>query len=148
MPTMLGPPYSVLWRGRYPHMLPEDIPIWNRRLDLDAHLFERVFYDVRLGGVLDPDPTHPEKMREMYYNVTAKRIDVLAELKDEIWIIEVASKPGLRALGQLMTYVGLWYDDPKINKKAVGVLVAQAIDSDLRRSLEIYGMRSRLFDIS
>ena len=148
MPTMLGEPYSVLWRGRYPHMLPEDIPVWNMALDRDAHLFERVFYDVRLGGVVDSDPAHSEKMREMYYNVTAKRIDVLAELKDELWIIEVATKPGLRAVGQLMTYVALWYDDPKINKKAVGVLVAHAIDADLARSLEIYGMRPRLFDVS
>lgn len=141
---MLGEPYSPLWRGRYPHMLAEDIPIWNRFLDLDATLFERVFYDVRVGGILDPDPAHSEKMREMYFNVTAKRIDALAELKNELWIVEVAGKPGLRAVGQLATYGALWLADPKIAKPAFMVLVAQAIDEDLRRALWVYGMRTRL----
>lgn len=146
MPTMLGDPYSPLWRGSYPHMLPEDRPIWNMALDRDAHLFERLYYDVRVGGIWPDGPAYSEKDKLMYFNVTAKRIDAVAELKDEVWIIEVAVKPGLRATGQLMTYMALWFDDPKINKKAVGVLVAMAIDSDLQRTLDIYGMRARLFD--
>jgi len=144
MPTMLGEPYSPLWRGSYPHMLAEDRPVWDRFLAENATLFDRVYYDVRLGGIWSTDPAYTEQMRLMYYNVSAKRIDALGELKKEIWIIEVAAKPGLRALGQLQTYMALWWEDPKINKPAVGILVAQAIDDDLKRSLEFYGMRTRL----
>lgn len=147
MPTLLGDPYSPLWRGRYPHMLHDDIPIWNRALDRDAHLFQRIYYDVRLGGVMTNQPGTDRKFRDMFFSVTAKRIDALAELENEIWIIEVAVRPGLRAVGQLMTYVALWFDDPKISKPAFGVLVANAVDADLQRTLDIYGMRSRLFDI-
>lgn len=146
MPTTLGEPFSPLWRGRYPAMLTEDVPVWNRFLDKNAHLFERIYYNVRLGGVILPETQADKVAREMYYNVTAKRIDALAELKEEVWIIEVATNPGLRATGQLMTYMALWFEDPKINKKAIGVLVSQQIDADLRRALEFNGMRQVVAD--
>ena len=113
-------------------------------MDHYSTLFQRLFYDVRVGGVWPTDPTLPYKMQEMYYNVTAKRIDVVAELTNEVWIVEVAHQPGLRAVGQLMSYVALWYDNPGLSKPAVGVLVARSIDSDLARALEIYGLRARL----
>jgi len=146
MPTDLGPQYSPLWRGKYPHMLVEDLPIWDRFLSLNAALFQRIYYDVRLGGVLEVPLEAANAMQRMYYDVTAKRIDALAELEKEIWIVEVSAKPGLRAVGQLQTYMALWWEDPKIKKPAVGMLIARAIDSDLKRALEFYGMRTRIVD--
>lgn len=141
MPTKLGEPVSPLWRGRYPAMLEEDVPVWDSFLVRNMHLFQRVYYNVRVGGIVSTEPGLDEKMREMFYSVSAKRIDAVAELKDEVWIIEVGFKPGLRAVGQLQVYFALWHDDPKINKPAKAVLVAMGIDSDLQRSLEIYGIK-------
>lgn len=124
-------------------MLEEDRPVWERFLNQHMALFERVYYDVRVGGVY-PGPEHgDEAVRKMFYNVSAKRIDALGELKDEIWIIEVALHPGLRATGQLLTYLALWLDDSKISKPAKAVLVATAVDDDLRRALEINGVLVR-----
>ena len=143
MPTKLGEPFSPLWRGRYPHMLKEDYPVWDAFLNQNLALFERIYYDVRIGGVLSTDPTIPEKDRKMFYDNTAKRIDVLAETKDELWIVEVATRPGLRAVGQLQTYLALWMEDPKILKTTKAVLVCQSIDADMERSLVFYGMYVR-----
>jgi hypothetical protein len=144
MPTTLGDEFSPLWRGKYPAMLPEDQPIWSKFLDQNHSLFEKIYYNVRLGGV-DPGPEQgDEKMRKAFYDVTAKRIDALCELKEEIWIVEVAFRPGLRATGQLLTYYALWLDDVKILKPAKMVLVANSIDDDLRRALEINGVLLRL----
>ena len=143
MPTELGPEYSPLWRGVYPHMLAEDIPIWNKFLTQNANLFERIYYDVRVGGVYPGPEYGDETMRKMYYQVTAKRIDALVELKDEVWIVEVATRPGLRATGQLITYLALWFDDPKIVKPAKAVLVVQTLDEDLEKALKTYGMLVR-----
>jgi len=143
MPTTLGQEYSPLWRGKYPHMLKEDYPVWEHFLDRNANLFERVFYDVRVGGVWENDPSLTEQDKKMFFDVTAKRIDVVGELKEETWIIEVASKPGLRATGQMLTYLALWLEDPKIIKPAKAVLVADAVDNDLKRALEIYGVLVR-----
>lgn len=144
MPTTLGEPFSPGWRGKYPAMLPEDQPIWTRFLDRNPNLFERIYYNVRLGGVY-PGPEHgDEKARLDYYQVTAKRIDALCELVGELWIVEVASRPGLRATGQLLTYQALWLDDIKIVKPLKLVLVCNSIDEDLRRAMEINGVLVRL----
>lgn len=144
MPTDLGSEFSPLWRGRYPNMLPEDVPIWDKFLDLNANLFKRIFYNVRVGGVVTTDQAQDRKMADMYFKVTAKRIDALCELEKELWLVEVAARPGLRAVGQLTSYVYLWNEDPKINKPLYGVLVGQDIDADLQKVLTFNGMRFRL----
>lgn len=144
MPTVIGEPCLPTWRGKYPHMLAEDVPIWNTFLDQYSSLFQRLFYDVRVGGLWPVGPNLDYKMQLMYFSTTAKRIDVVAELTNEVWIVEVAHSPGLRVVGQLMSYVALWYDNPGLSKPAVGVLVARSIDSDLARALQIYGLRVRL----
>lgn len=143
MPTDLGNQFSPLWRGSYPHMLPEDYPVWELFLDRNKALFDRIYYDVRIGGVYPGPEFGDEKMRKMFWQNTAKRIDALGEMKDEIWIIEVAATPGLRATGQLQTYMALWWEDPKIAKPAKAVLVCRSLDADLARSLEFYGVLLR-----
>lgn len=127
-------------------MLAEDYPVWESFLNTHATLFERVYYDVCVGGIMLDDKTVPQTILWSYYKSTAKRIDVLAELKDELWLIEVANVPGLRATGQLMSYMALWFQDPKIKKPIYGTLIANVIDDDLRTTLELYGMRARVRD--
>lgn len=82
-----------------------------------------------------------EGMKKFWYQSTAKRPDVIAEKKDEVWIIEVASSPYLRAVGQCLSYKFLWDQDPKINKPAIMVLLCYSLDSDLERILESYNVR-------
>ncbi len=79
-----------------------------------------------------------EAMKKMWYASTAKLIDAIGEKKNEIWIIEVASSPYLRAVGQCLSYLFLWNEDPKISKPAKMVLLCYFIDSDLERILEHY----------
>jgi hypothetical protein len=125
-------------------MLQEDYAVWESFLAQNASQFLRIYYDVRLGGVYPGPEYGDEKMRKSFYEVTAKRIDALGELENEIWIIEVASRPGLRATGQLLTYLALWFDDMKITKPVKAVLVANSVDDDLRRALQINGVLVRL----
>jgi hypothetical protein len=143
MPTELGEPYSPLWRGKYPHMLEEDRPVWTQFLIENPTLFERIYYDVCIGGVYPGPEYGDEKMRHMFYYNTAKRIDALGETKDEAWIIEVATRPGMRASGQLLNYFALWFEDPKIQKPAKMVLVCRSLDSDLERAMKINGVLVR-----
>ena len=144
MPTELGQPFQQSWRGRYPHMLAVDVPVWDLFLDRNPGFFKNIYYDVRVGGVY-PGPEHgDEVMRKMFYDNTAKRMDALGELEEEIWIIEVATRPGLRAIGQLQTYMALWWEDPKIPKIVKPVLVCQSIDADLEKAMGFYGVLLRL----
>ncbi len=122
-------------------MLPPDVPLWHLFLDRFASGFERFYYNVRVGG---PDMTKvdaDEAIKRCWYASTAKRIDVIGEMRREIWIIEVASSPYLRAVGQCLSYKFLWEEDPKIDKPAKMVLLCPFIDSDLRRILEHYKVK-------
>lgn len=142
MPTSLGRKYFVDWRGDPPHMLKEDVPVWYRFLDTWGHLFEALYYDVLLGGpTLTPTQEADPFWRGWRSNIS-KRADAIAALEDRVWIIEVATNPGLRAVGQLLVYHTLWMEDPKINLVEELVLVCESVDTDLLASAAQHGIRS------
>jgi hypothetical protein len=122
-------------------MLPADVPLWHLFLDHHAWEFDQFYYNVRVGGpdisTLDADLA----IAKMWYASTAKRIDAIAEKKNEIWIIEVASAPYIRAVGQCVTYPFLWNLDPKISKPVTMVLLCYYIDTDLERVLKHHKVR-------
>lgn len=131
MSTTLGKPFSIDWRGQPPHMLPQDIPVWWRFLSRYGSSFQNLYYDAYLGGVdLSPEDDK-DSMKRMWRASTAKRADAIAELEKEVWIIEVSDYPGMRAVGQLITYQTLWLEDPKIIKIERLCLVCSRIDTDI-----------------
>jgi len=131
MPTVLGPEYSTQWRGKPPHMLAPDIPIWYRFLEQRAADFINLYYDCLLGGPPSTPDNDKGPMDRMWRALTSKRADAIAETQSHVWLIEVASYPGMRSLGQLLTYHSLWNDDPKIAKPTRLVLVANELDPDI-----------------
>jgi len=141
MPTILGPKYSTDWRGKPPHMLAPDIPVWYRFLKEWAGHFNSLYYDCLLGGPAMAREESTDPMKRMWRALTSKRADAIAELENEVWLIEVSAYPGMRALGQLLTYHTLWVEDPKIDKPVIMVLVADQIDPDVRLSYRPYGVQ-------
>lgn len=121
-------------------MLKVDVPIWYRFLKKYGGPFLNLYYDCLLGGpFLDA-----EEMKDPYKRdwriINSKRADAIAELEHEVWIIEVAKEPGLRALGQVQVYRALWTRDPKIPKIEKVVLVADTINKDLLDAAGMYGV--------
>lgn len=140
MPTDLGRPYNLDWRGAPPHMLQQDHPVWYRFLDKWGFGFIKLYYDCLLGGpTLTPDQ-QKEPLLRMWRQLNSKRADAIAELDNELWIIEVAPNPGLRIIGQLMTYRALWLRDPKINKIERMILVSAYHNQDLFDAAGMYGI--------
>ncbi len=140
MPTTLGRPYTVNWRGKPPHMLFPDIPVWFSWLAKYGQFIDKLYYDCLIGGPWFPEGAEPDKFRRQWaYNIS-KRIDAIAEMEDEVWIIEVSASPGLRAIGQLLTYWALWQEDVKIHKPEKLVLVCSAVDRDLLACAAKYGI--------
>lgn len=140
MPTELGEPFDIKWRGVPQQMLEADVPLWHAFLEKAANEFLRFYYNVKVGSADLSKIDAPENLKKMWYASTAKRIDVIGEKKDEIWIIEVASNPYLRAVGQCLSYKFLWDEDPKIDKPARAVLLCYYLDSDLEKVLKHYGV--------
>jgi len=140
MPTDLGEEFEITWRGYPQQMLPADVPLWHIFLDKFAWMFDRFFYNVRVGGPTFEGSDLDLAMAKMWYASTAKRIDCIGERKEDIWIIEVASSPYLRAVGQCLTYKLLWEEDRKIDKPAKMVLVCYFLDADLKKVLRKYSV--------
>ena len=140
MPTTLGKKFAVDWRGRPPHMLESDIPVWYRFLDQWGFMFENLYYDCFVGGPYYTEEELKDPMKRMWRATVAKRIDALGETENEVWIIEVAKSPGLRAVGQVQVYRSLWLEDPPIRKIERPVLVCQSVDQDLISSAARYGI--------
>lgn len=131
MPTELGKPYSLMWRGDPPHMLKPDIPIWYRFLALYSGPFIKLYYDCALGGPTLTAAETLDPLKKMWRGLLVKRADAIVELESEVWIIEVSADPGLRAIGQVISYGHLWKRDPKIDKPLKLVLVSGTIEEDL-----------------
>ena len=141
MPTTLGRKYEIDWRGNPPHMLDPDIPVWYRFLSRYGEYFQSLYYDCLLGGpFLSPEEEKDPFQRMWRFNIS-KRADAIAELSTEVWIIEVANYPGLRAVGQLQVYQTLWIEDIKIIKPERLVLVAERIDNDLGAACGRFGIQ-------
>lgn len=140
MPTSLGPRYATDWQGKPPHMLAPDIPVWYRFLREWGEHFHALYYDCLLGGPTLSEGEEKDPMKRMWRALICKRADAIAETRNETWLIEVSAYPGMRALGQLLTYKTLWDEDPKIDKPVVMVLVADQVDADVMISYKPYNI--------
>lgn len=141
MPTDLGPKYSTDWRGKPPHMLEPDIPVWYRFLERYGKYFLNLYYDSLLGGPFLTEEEKKDPMKRMWRANTAKRTDAIAETEKETWLIEVSNYPGMRAIGQLHAYQALWIEDPKIMKIERLVLVCERLDTDIGAACGKFGFQ-------
>jgi len=139
MPTVLGRPYSIFWGGDPPHMLKPDIPVWADFQARYSMYWDALYLDCKLGGPYYTPEQLAAPITKMWRDLLVKRADAIADLEDEVWIIEVSADPGLRAIGQLFVYQSLWIRDPPIAKPEKLVLVCHTIEPDL---LDAAGMRS------
>jgi hypothetical protein len=114
-------------------MLLPDVPVWYDFLDQYKDRFLNVYYNCLLGGPLIPDEDPSDPDQRLLRHVMSKRADAICELEKEIWIIEVVANPGLRSVGQVISYLFLWNEDPKSKKRPVAGLVCRTLDHDLSR---------------
>lgn len=140
MPTTLGPKYNIAWRGNPPHMLAVDVPIWYRFLEKWGWQLTALYYDCTLGGPFITPEEKKDPIKRMWAYNLSSRADAVAETATDLLIIEVASDPGLRALGQVQTYRALWIRDPIILKPEKVVLVCERIRPDLLDAASMYGV--------
>lgn len=103
-----GPIYPPSWRGRYPHLMPIDVRIWNRFLDLYGGDFIGFQYDVTVGEGAAPLPDMNARDKFLLWSLTVKRVDCLGIRRDSVTLIEVKPRLGMAAVGQCVSYFCLW----------------------------------------
>jgi len=89
---------------KYPHMLPNDIEIWERFLRNFPALFDRIDYDLHVGDARGFSEGDPDWKRRLAEALTKFRIDAVGWQGERPTIIEVKPYASLSALGQLLGY--------------------------------------------
>jgi hypothetical protein len=103
-----GPIYPPTWRGRYPHLMPIDVKIWDRFMDRYAGEFVGLQYDVTVGEGALPLPGMSAQDRFILWSLTVKRVDCLGIRRDSVTLFEVKPRLGMAAIGQMTSYAVLW----------------------------------------
>lgn len=127
-------------RHKYPHMLGEDVPVWERFIGAFPDRFDSVDYDWRVGTGVLPDPGWDEATARMARMLSQKRIDVIGWVGESPTIIEVKDRCGLSALGQIRGYRALFRRDfPDLGDPAI-LIVCGRLDRDDRAVLAAEGV--------
>lgn len=116
---------------KYPHLLPDDVVVWEQFLKAHPNLFHTLDYDVRIG-VGRPRPDLPDaNLRKMATDLSQRRIDVVGHQDEIRTIIEITHSAGLKALGQLHAYPILYAQTYPGQYRLRTLLVAGALQSDM-----------------
>lgn len=127
-------PYEL--RRKYPHMLGEDIPIWERFVAKFPDRFDSVDYDWRVGQGMDLDQGWEEGIKRMATAISQKRIDVVGWLGDQLTIIEVKKSVSTGTLGQILTYRSLFVHEFPYFEIPALLVVCEFLGIDDRTVLE------------
>lgn len=105
----------------YPHMMPEDVAIWNRFLEQFPDAYDNVQYDVKVGKIPEFVEGHDDEAMRAQGTLYQRKIDVVGYKGDQIDIIELKPHASTSALGQVNGYRHLFMRDysPPENPKAV-----------------------------
>lgn len=104
-------PYG--FRYKYPHMGPADKAIWESFIAKRPAAYKTVAYDVPVGIGTDMDtvvnPATGGDVNKLYQ----RKIDVVAFVDDQLFIIEIKPSASTSAIGQVKGYVTLFKRDYK-----------------------------------
>src|SRR3990167_855575 len=135
--TRLFPPD---FRGKYPHMFPRDIAVWERFLDKYGELYEGFYYDVIFGKEVKMHPNWEDPYRKDAYILSKLRIDAVGEKSDGIDIIEVKPRGTMGSMGQLLTYKDTYTAEWHPQRPVRMVLVVAEIDPNIISLTEKQGI--------
>lgn len=124
----------------YPHLLPEDVPVWERFLAQFGSQFFSIKYDVRVGNGVPVSPTEPKNIQKMAIMLTQRRIDAVALSHNGIHVIEITRFADLKAIGQLEAYPILYRDRFDPRAKVSPLLVCEKLESDIEPILNQKGI--------
>lgn len=135
--TRMFPPE---YRGKYPHMFPLDIAVWERFLDKLGDQYLGFYYDITCGKPCTVGDALPDEYKRDAEILSRLRIDVVGEKERGTDLIEVKPKANMSAIGQLLTYKECYISDYVPEKPVSMILVCGQIDQNFEPALERAGI--------
>lgn len=140
MPTTLGDQIPFASERQLRGLVEPEASIWTRwRFNLPVGVI-RIYANVRVGKGRFAEGEFTENEKLMWLQLTQKRIDLLLEFTDKIWIVELRRIASSGALGRLLMYKRLYAEDPVIPKPVTLALVTDAKDDDVEDTAYILGI--------
>lgn len=138
--AILGPGQKPIVMPHYPHMMVEDTAVWTKFLLMQVVEIRKVWYDVRVGlSVLLMGANQTMESR-IAAGLTRKRIDVIALVGDDFWVIEVKPRANMYAIGQVLVYTRLFGQEYVSTGQIISVIVCGNSDEDLQDEFEDFGI--------
>lgn len=72
--------------------------------------------------------------------LTRKRIDVIASVGDDFWVIEVKPRANMYAVGQVLVYTRLFAQEYVTTGQVISVIICNNSDEDLQDEFEDFGI--------
>lgn len=138
--AVLGPSQKPMVMIHYPHMMVEDTFVWTKFLKSNVVAIRQVWYDVRIGSLVFPGPEAGEMLMRIAAGLTRKRIDVVASVGRDTWVIEVKPYASMYAVGQIITYVRLFEQEYEYSGTLQAVIVCGDYDEDLIEEFDEFGI--------
>jgi len=115
---------------KYPHLLGEDVPIWNKFIQRFPDFFDTVDYDIKIGSGVNSDVITDKKYRNYYEDLTKKRIDVIGWKNKFITIVEIKKRVSFGTLGQILGYRYFYLKEhPEVHNINLRI-ICSSIDQD------------------
>jgi len=137
---------AKIYNIHYPHLLPDDVPVWQRFLAKYADNYTRIEYDVRVGVGQQPPPDLPPNIQKMAIDLSQKRIDAVGWTPEAIHIIEITRLAGIKAVGQLTVYPILYARTYTVALPLIPVLVCEQLLPDIRPVLDYRGIKTFIME--
>ena len=136
-----GASFLPEWEGIPPAMPTGDLGIWLRYRSQLLGMYDRVFFNARVGEPVPVPEGLPPEIEKMAIETSRRRIDVVAEEVLGWLIVELKKNAGTDALGQILMYKSLWLSDPPDARPVEMAIVSDRINKDLKASCQFYNIK-------
>ncbi len=124
----------------YPHLMPDDIDVWERFLDHFGDLYTHFDYDVRVGIGRPADAAEPTGIRKMALDLSQRRIDAVGHTPQASTVIEITTGIGFKAIGQIQVYPRLYRQTFNITIPIHSLIVGAFLQDDIEGPLVQLGI--------
>jgi hypothetical protein len=115
----------------YPHMMPEDVAVWERFIESRPNAYETCYYDFPVGSVPDYVANDPDVDMASMEKLYKKKIDVVAFDGAGIDIIELKPACTMSTVGQVKGYKHFYMRDIRPPKEPRVVVICGAASRDV-----------------
>lgn len=122
-------PYKKL--TSYPHMMPEDVAIWERFIEKFPDAYDKVQYDLNVGKIPSFITDEPEEAQRKQAILYQRKIDVVGFKGTDIDVVELKPRAGTSSLGQVKGYVQLYIRDVNQASRPKPVVITDVFGLDM-----------------